>query len=160
MTLGLQKIRFNNMKPCGAPNLACLSYHHIKGVLKIYLPFMFISVINSVNKNNVCFFQKTSNMQGNIQKKIKSSTLPLSRDCSYSYFYVYSLPVFYQMCILHGQSLFLDMHFTYTLIHTQIIRIMLSEVLYVIALFYYIMDIFSKGHWVCKIEYKIRKSGV
>lgn len=48
-------MRFNNMKPCGAPNLACVSYL-IKGVLKIYLPFMFIFVINSVNKNNVRFF--------------------------------------------------------------------------------------------------------
>ena len=55
MTLGLEKMRFNNMKPCGAPNLACVSYL-IKGVLKIYLPFMFIFVINSVNKNNVRFF--------------------------------------------------------------------------------------------------------
>ena len=52
------------------------------------------------------------------------------------------------------------MHFTHTLIHTQIIRIMLSEVSYVIALFYYIVDILARDTGYAKLSTKYSKRGV
>lgn len=90
------------MKPCGALNLACMSCHLIKGVLKIYLSFMFIFVSNSVNKNNICFFLENFRYAGEYVEENKIIHITT----------IQRLFLFIFLCIF-SPSLLLDVHFTW-----------------------------------------------